>query len=66
MTLCPQEPNAVIDPNDQVDIPREEAQKRAMAALQTVLDNGPKIELDHHLVYYTRMFFCSLLDPFLS
>lgn len=29
-----------------------------MAALQTVLDNGPKIELDHHLVYYTRMFFC--------
>lgn len=37
-----------------------------MAALQTVLDNGPKIELDHHLVYYTRMFFCSLLDPFLS
>ena len=25
-----------------------------MGALQAVLDNGAKIELDHHLVYYAR------------
>lgn len=35
-------------------MPREEAEERGLAAFQRVLSNGPKIELDHHLVYYTH------------
>ena len=30
-----------------------------MGALQAVLDNGAKIELDHHLVYYARTSYLS-------
>ena len=33
---------------------RTALEARAMSALQAVLDNGAKIELDHHLVYYAR------------
>ena len=51
-----QEPNAIIDPSERVTdtAVRAALEARAMGALQAVLDNGAKIELDHHLVYYTR------------
>ncbi|THG96566.1 hypothetical protein EW145_g7757 [Phellinidium pouzarii] len=49
------EPNVIVDTKDeQLGVPREEAQARSLAALQLVLDNGPKIELDHQFVYYAH------------
>ncbi|KAL5496113.1 hypothetical protein ACEPAH_3030 [Sanghuangporus vaninii] len=48
------EPNAVLDPEETYEMPREEAEQRGLAAFQRVLSNAPKIELDHHLVYYTH------------
>ncbi|EJD05273.1 uncharacterized protein FOMMEDRAFT_81128 [Fomitiporia mediterranea MF3/22] len=50
------EPNAIVDleEREKINISKEEAEKRGLAALQRVLTNGPKIELDHHLVYYTH------------
>ncbi|EEB87098.1 hypothetical protein MPER_15700, partial [Moniliophthora perniciosa FA553] len=53
---------AYPDPDAQLDevedmslpIPKEEAEKAAVKAFQFVFDNGPKIELDHHLVYHAR------------
>lgn len=32
----------------------EEAQRRAETAFEEVFENGPKIELDHYIVYYAR------------
>ncbi|KAH8108408.1 hypothetical protein DFH11DRAFT_1747789 [Phellopilus nigrolimitatus] len=48
------EPHAVVDPSEKPEIAQEEAEGRAMAALQRVLDNGPKVELDHQIVYYAH------------
>uniref|UniRef100_A0A0W0FP07 Uncharacterized protein n=1 Tax=Moniliophthora roreri TaxID=221103 RepID=A0A0W0FP07_MONRR len=53
---------AYPDPDAQLDevedmslsIPKEEAEKAAVKAFQFVFDNGPKIELDHHLVYHAH------------
>ena len=66
-----QEPNAIIDPSERVTDPavRTALEARAMSALQAVLDNGAKIELDHHLVYYARTSCLSSLSfpfPFYS
>lgn len=33
---------------------KEEAEKGALAAFNAVFEYGPKIELDHHLVYYAH------------
>lgn len=33
---------------------KEESAKRAVAAFKAVFECGPKIELDHHLVYHAR------------
>ena len=33
---------------------KEESAKRAVAAFEAVFECGPKIELDHHLVYHAR------------
>jgi hypothetical protein len=46
----------VLDPNEVVKIPKEEAVKKSEEAFRLVLENGPRIELDHHIVYYTRKF----------
>lgn len=35
-------------------MPKEEAAHAAVAAFRAVFEYGPKIELDHHLVYHTR------------
>ena len=43
-----------MDPNEIVGISSEDASSRATAAFESVFANGPKIELDHHIVYYAR------------
>lgn len=35
-------------------IPQSKAAERACAAFQAVFENGPKIELDHYVVYFAR------------
>lgn len=44
---------------------KSEAERGAEAAFRAVLEYGPKIELDHHLVYHARafLFSLSLLHP---
>lgn len=32
----------------------EEARHKAESAFEEVFDNGPRIELDHYIVYYAR------------
>jgi hypothetical protein len=44
----------VLDPTEVVSMDKAEAEKGAEKAFRAVLEHGPKIELDHHLVYYTR------------
>ncbi|KAJ7106703.1 hypothetical protein C8R44DRAFT_805709 [Mycena epipterygia] len=48
------DPDAVLDPEEVVGIPRDEAAAGARAAFEDVFENGPKIELDHHLVYHSH------------
>ncbi|KAK2459721.1 hypothetical protein APHAL10511_008255 [Amanita phalloides] len=55
------DPDAEIDPNEVVSIPREEAETRCAAAFQFVFENGPKIELDHHIVYHAHYEYGRLL-----
>ncbi|KAI5118784.1 hypothetical protein M0805_005014 [Coniferiporia weirii] len=54
--LAHPEPNAIVDPEEQsaLGVSRAEAETRALAALGLVLENGPRIELDHQLVYYAH------------
>jgi hypothetical protein len=40
--------------NEVTRIPKGEAEARAVAAFNFIFTNGPKIEFDHHLVYYAR------------
>lgn len=56
-------PDALVDPDEQVPIPRAEAAKRACAAFEAVFANGHRIELDHYIVYnahfeYGRLLAC--------
>jgi len=46
--------DAELDPDEVVTIPKEEAEKAAEAAFRKVFEIGPKIELDHHLVYHSH------------
>lgn len=57
-----QDQDAEIDPDEVVSIPREEAESKSTAAFKFVFENGPKIELDHHIVYHARefSFLCTL------
>ncbi|XP_006464184.1 hypothetical protein AGABI2DRAFT_194724 [Agaricus bisporus var. bisporus H97] len=48
------DPDAVLDPNETLKIPKEEAATKSEEAFRHVLENGPKITLDHHIVYYTH------------
>jgi hypothetical protein len=43
-----------VDPEEAVSMPQGEAAERASAAFQSVFENGTKIELDHHVVYFAR------------
>lgn len=44
----------MIDPQEKFPISQEDAVKSAITSFEAVLQHGTKIELDHHLVYYTR------------
>ncbi|KAG6862884.1 hypothetical protein C0993_001075, partial [Termitomyces sp. T159_Od127] len=55
------DPDATLDPADEGDIiPRAEAEQGAEEAFKAVFEYGPKIELDHYIVYHARAFglFC--------
>ena len=45
---------------DQDDVDKS-AKEEAVKAFEGVLEHGPKIELDHHLVYYARTSFSRLV-----
>ena len=47
-------PDALVDPDEVLSIPQSEAMERACAAFQAVFENGPRIELDHYVVYFAR------------
>ena len=53
-TFCLQDPDAELDADERVSVSVEEAQHRAEIAFGEVFENGPKIELDHYIVYYAR------------
>ncbi|KAF7427802.1 hypothetical protein PC9H_007018 [Pleurotus ostreatus] len=48
------DPDAALDPAEVPSIPKEEAEKAATQAFETVFENGMKIELDHYLVYHAH------------
>jgi len=48
------DPDAVIDPSEKASIPIDEASAASLEALEDVISNGPKIELDHYIVYHTH------------
>ena len=43
---------------------KEESAKRAVAAFNAVFECGPKIQLDHHLVYHARESYPFLYSSF--
>jgi len=43
-----------VDPDEVLAIPQSEAAERACATFQAVFENGPKIELNHYMVYFAR------------
>jgi hypothetical protein len=49
----------VLDPTEVASVSQDEAAAGARAAFEAVFENGPKIELDHHLVYHARALFSS-------
>ncbi|KAF7325136.1 hypothetical protein MKEN_00557200 [Mycena kentingensis (nom. inval.)] len=50
------DPDALLDPADSASatISRDDASAGSKAAFEAVFEHGPKIELDHHLVYYAH------------
>jgi hypothetical protein len=52
----------VLDPDEIVGMEKGEAERGAEAAFRAVLTHGPKIELDHHLVYHARTFFLVVMS----
>ncbi|KAK7042053.1 hypothetical protein R3P38DRAFT_3389870 [Favolaschia claudopus] len=48
------DPDAILDPTEVVSMSRDEAAKASRASFEAVFENGPKIELDHHLVYHAH------------
>ena len=49
-----QDPDAIPDPEDPTGSAMPDAGAQAAAAFQQVFEYGPKIELDHHIVYHAR------------
>ncbi|KAJ7782523.1 hypothetical protein DFH07DRAFT_728240, partial [Mycena maculata] len=48
------DPNTVRDPAEVVSILCDEAAAGAHTLFKVVFENGPRIKLDHHLVYHVR------------
>ena len=50
---------------DKHSLSQIDAEQRAIKALEEVIEHGPKIELDHYILYSARKFyFFSLYFPF--
>lgn len=58
-----QDPDAELDAHEKVFISVEEARHRAKSAFEEVFENGPRIELDHYIVYYARRSLSLPLHP---
>ncbi|KAI0270398.1 hypothetical protein BC834DRAFT_511339 [Gloeopeniophorella convolvens] len=57
------DPDALLDSEEVMEIPQKEVARRASVAFEAVFANGPKIELDHYIVYnahfeYGRLLAC--------
>ena len=52
-----QDADAIVDPPEQAVIPQDQAVRQAQDAFQLVFQYGPKIELDHYIVYHARKMF---------
>jgi hypothetical protein len=50
-----------VDANEVPAIPQAEAAEKSEQFLRDVLKDGPKVVLDHHLVYHAREFSLDLL-----
>ncbi|KAL0575364.1 hypothetical protein V5O48_006615 [Marasmius crinis-equi] len=48
------DPDAELEADEEVGIPKDEAEKGALEAFKFVFEHGPQIELDHHLVYHAH------------
>jgi len=50
------DPDAELDPSEDIEllIPQRKAAAAAEIAFRAVFEHGPKIELDHHLVYHAH------------
>ncbi|KAG8215539.1 hypothetical protein J3R82DRAFT_9198 [Butyriboletus roseoflavus] len=55
------DPDAELDAHDKVFVSVEEAQHKAESAFEEVFENGPRIELDHYIVYYAHFEYGRLL-----
>ncbi|KZT18713.1 hypothetical protein NEOLEDRAFT_121846 [Neolentinus lepideus HHB14362 ss-1] len=49
------DPDAILDDTESsTDLTQEEAENRSKAAFAAVFENGPRIQLDHYLVFYSH------------
>ncbi|KAJ8085866.1 hypothetical protein PM082_004685 [Marasmius tenuissimus] len=55
------DPDAELEPDKELSVSKEEAEKGATEAFKFVFEHGPSIELDHHLVYHAHYEYGRLL-----
>ncbi|EMD32712.1 hypothetical protein CERSUDRAFT_161188 [Gelatoporia subvermispora B] len=55
------DPDAVVDPDQDIGMSQADAEKGALAAFETVFADSPKVTLDHHLIYYSHYEYGRLL-----
>ncbi|KAG9310772.1 hypothetical protein JVU11DRAFT_8621 [Chiua virens] len=55
------EPDAEVDADEKILVSVEQARQSAESAFKRVFENGPKIELDHYIVYYAHFEYGRLL-----
>ncbi|KAL0953074.1 hypothetical protein HGRIS_007274 [Hohenbuehelia grisea] len=48
------DPDAQLDPDEVVSIPKEQAVQGSISAFEVVFEHASKIDLDHYLVYYAH------------
>ncbi|KDQ11354.1 hypothetical protein BOTBODRAFT_35437 [Botryobasidium botryosum FD-172 SS1] len=48
------DPDSILDPDVVYTISKPDAEKKAFKALRRVIEEGPKIEVDHYLVYHAH------------
>ncbi|KAF8575741.1 hypothetical protein K439DRAFT_1641118 [Ramaria rubella] len=48
------DPDAALDPDEAPALPQAEAASQATEILRQVINDGPNIQLDHHLVYHAH------------